>query len=115
MLRRPPGLLPQAALAPVLQPLPKPTSAPPNPFEPSTSLLPRKVDAPPASENLIQTGPKKETARIPILLGRSPAAAIVATSDAIDALDSMPGWFCWGLFGISALIFLIQIWDYALS
>jgi hypothetical protein len=44
-----------------------------------------------------------------------PAPGIVATSNAIDAFDSIPRWFCWGLLGISALIFLIQIWNYALS
>jgi hypothetical protein len=44
-----------------------------------------------------------------------PAPVIVGTSDAIDPFDSMPGWFCWGLLGISAVIFLIQSWNYALS
>ena len=66
--------------------------------------------------------PKKETARITILPRQSPAASvlqhapvIVAGSKAIAALDSIPSWFCWGLLGISTLIFLIQIANYALS
>gem|GEM_PF-3424201 len=32
-----------------------------------------------------------------------------------DAFDSVPRWFCWSLLGLSALIFFIQIWNYALS
>jgi hypothetical protein len=63
---------------------------------------------PPTSENFasvsIQPGPKNETARITILPGPSAAA-----------FDSIPRWFCWGLLGVSVLIFLIQIWNYALS
>jgi hypothetical protein len=79
--------------------------------------------------------PKKETARIRIL--PQPAAVttrtnvqpllpqqatvaqtsqvVLATSSAADAFDSIPRWLCWGLFSISALIFLIQIWNYAVS
>jgi hypothetical protein len=63
-----------------------------------------------------------ETARIALQPGLSPAAAIVqpapgvvATSDATDAFDSIPRGFCWGLLSISALIFLIEIWNYTLS
>jgi hypothetical protein len=40
---------------------------------------------------------------------------MVAPSSTIDAFDSIPRWFCWGLLGISTFIFLIQIWNYALS
>jgi hypothetical protein len=42
-------------------------------------------------------------------------ATVLATSKAIESFDSTPRWFCWGLLGLSALIFLIQIWNYALS
>ena len=84
----------------------------------------------------VERGPKKETARISILprppvaprpavnmtktqplimhpSGIAPGApVIVATSKASDAFDSIPRPFCWGLLGISALILLIQIWNY---
>ncbi|HEV2841192.1 MAG TPA: hypothetical protein VGW39_07715 [Chthoniobacterales bacterium] len=70
----------------------------------------------------VQPGPKKETARVSILPRASappaivqPAAGLAATSKSIDPFDFIPRWFCWGLLGLSALIFLIQIWNYALS
>ncbi len=70
----------------------------------------------------VEPGPKKETARVNILSRASAppalmqtAPALVATSVSIDPFDSIPRWFCWGLLGLSALIFLIQIWNYALS
>jgi hypothetical protein len=44
-----------------------------------------------------------------------PASIIFAASSSISVFDSIPRWFCWGLLGISVLIFLIQIWNYALS
>jgi hypothetical protein len=90
-----------------------------------TPVIPPRRFLPPTSENFasvsIQPGPKNETARIPILPARSAAAtaqtrpAIAPTSIASDAFDSIPRWLCWGLLGISAFIFLIQIWNYALS
>jgi hypothetical protein len=90
-----------------------------------TDQLPR-ADAPMASQAFgrvsVQPGPKKETARIGILSRASAppaivqtAGALVATSVSVDPFDSFPRWFCWGLLGLSALIFLIQIWNYALS
>lgn len=126
-LRRPPVQPPHSAASPVLQPLPKPAAPDPLP----------SVSEPAASENFtgvsVQPGPKKETARITILpkpavnmtktqpLIMRPAAVVqtspvvVATSSATDAFDSIPRWLCWGLLGISALIFFIQIWNYAVS
>jgi hypothetical protein len=97
-LRRPPELPAQVTASSALQPLPNPAGNLPS-----------------------QPGLKNETARIPILPG--PSAAVIAqskpgnapTSAAIGAFDSIPRPFCWGLLGISALIFLIQIWNYALS
>ena len=79
-----------------------------------TNLLPR-ADAPAAHENFAgvsaQPGPTTCSAAAIV----QPAPVIVATSNAIDAFDSIPRPLCWGLLGISALIFLIQIWNYALS
>ena len=123
-LRRPP-VLPPATASPLLHPLPKPAGSPPAPSEAQTNLLPR-IDAPATSGNLagvsVQPGPKKETARVGVLprplpppANVQPAPGMVATFNAIDAFDSIPRWFCWGLLGISAFIFLIQIWNYALS
>ena len=107
-LRRPPALPPQATASPLLHPLPKPVGAPSTPSQAETNLLPR-VDV--AAINMKKT---------PSLITRpaiivQPAPVIVAPSNAIDAFDSIPRWFCWGLLGISALIFLTQIWNYALS
>lgn len=113
-LRRPPVSPPPAAAPSPLRLVPK-----------ETDQLPRP-DAPMASQAFagvsVQPGPKKETARITILPRASappaivqPAPDLVATSNSIEAFDSLPGWFCWGLLGLSALIFLIQIWNYALS
>ena len=69
-----------------------------------------------------QSGPKKETARMSTLSEALPASAvlrhardIVAPSNSIDAFDFIPSWFCWGLLSLSTIIFLIQIWNYALS
>ena len=123
-LRRPPALPPQGAASPVLQPQPKPAGARPTPSESEPSGPPNPPTA--AFENSVRGSVpadlKKETARITPLSVRSPTAAIVqpasitvATSNAIGAFDSIPRWLCWGLLGISAFIFLTQIWNYALS
>jgi len=113
-LRRPSVPPPQATALSPLRLVPK-----------ETDQLPRP-DAPMASQAFagvsVRPGPKKETARITILSRESPppaigqtAPALVATSVSVDPFDSIPRWFCWGLLGLSALIFLIQIWNYALS
>jgi hypothetical protein len=91
-----------------------------------TRGIPPRRFLPPRSENFasvpIQPSPKGETARIAILPAGSAAGAtahtkpvIAPTTIATNASDSIPRWFCWGLLGISAFIFLIQIWNYALS
>jgi len=113
-------IAPPPASSPVLRPLPKPAAVPPS----APHLLPR-VQAPQEFGDVpVQPSPKKETARIAILQRPSPspspaivppAPGLAATSKAIDAFDSIPRWFCWGLLGLSALIFLTQIWNYALS
>jgi hypothetical protein len=104
----------------MLRPLPKPTGPPLILSEPATSLL-----AAAASEDFAdgsdRPGPRKETARLKLLPELSAAATVpsasilAATSGGLDAFDSLPRWFCWSLLGLSALIFLIQIWNYALS
>jgi hypothetical protein len=86
----------------------------------------------------LQPGPKKEPARIRILprpaatgpsvnmtktqplLVRPPTtsmqpAPVVVTSRPLDPFELIPRKFCWTLLGISAVIFLIQIWNYVVS
>ena len=119
-LRPPPASPLQAGASPLLRPLPKPTGPPLSLSEPAASLL-----AVAASEDFAdgsgRPGPRKETARLNLLPELSAAATLpsapimAATSNGLEAFDSIPRWFCWSLLGISALIFLIQIWNYALS
>jgi hypothetical protein len=132
-LHRPPVQPPSSSASPLLQPLPKPAA--PAPDSSATEVA--------APENFgeasVRPGPKKETARITSLpkpagppkpagnmtktqtLVMRPAAivpaspVVVATSSALDAFDSIPRSLCWGLLGLSALIFFIQIWNYAVS
>jgi hypothetical protein len=42
-------------------------------------------------------------------------APVVITSRPIPRADAIPRPLCWGLFGVSAVIFLIQIWNYVVS
>ena len=134
VLRRPPIVPPQVSTeSPLLQPLPKP----PGP-EMSPESGPTITPLPPAAAGSIQPGPQKETARISILpkpifppkpainmtktqpllirpaAGVQPASVIIATKP-VDIFDSIPRSYCWGLFGIAALIFLIQILNYVVS
>jgi hypothetical protein len=86
----------------------------------------------------VNRGPKKETARIAVLprptptstpainmtktqpllihpVGTTPVAPVVITSKPIAPRDAIPRSLAWGLLAISAVIFLIQIWNYAVS
>ncbi|HXM32777.1 MAG TPA: hypothetical protein VN921_03915 [Chthoniobacterales bacterium] len=127
-LRRPPVPPP----SPLLRPLPKPPGIIREPEEATSSIAP-PADAQTAE---VEPGPKKETARITILpkpvaptkpavnmtktqplimrpVGSAPVSPItVVTSRPVHGLDLVPRSFCWGLFGISALTLLIQIWNY---
>jgi hypothetical protein len=125
-VRRPPALPAQVTASPVLQPLAKAAGPSRPPSEAPRIPLPTAADRRATSANYasvsIQPSPKNETARIAIV-PKLPETAdrsqskpgIVLTSTAIGAFDSIPRQFCWGLLGISTLIFLIQIWNYALS
>ena len=112
-LRRPPVSPPQATAPLPLRLVPKESDQRPRHDEPMASQAFARVS--------VQPGPKNETARITMLSEATPPAivqtapGIVATSVSVDPFDSIPRWFCWGLLGLSALIFLIQIWNYALS
>jgi hypothetical protein len=59
------------------------------------------------------SGPRKETARVTIQPGVTPAPVLVERSSA--AFDSIPKSYFWAIFGLAALIFLIQIWNYVVS
>jgi hypothetical protein len=76
--------------------------------------VPAAPEIPPASS--IHPGPKKETARISILPRPAPAPApSIDTGKPVDPFAAIPRSFCWTLFGIAMLIFLIQIWNYVVS
>ena len=124
--RRPPVVPP----SPLLRPLPKPPGIVHEPEEATSSI------AAGAQTAEAECGPKKETARIKILpkpvappkpavnmtktqplimrpVGSAPASPItVVTSRPVHGLDLIPRSYCWGLLGISAVILLIQIWNY---
>jgi hypothetical protein len=132
--RRPPLTPPNAAAAsPLLQPLPKPPGVETN-SDSNATIHPAPATDPAPSNR----GPKKETARISILPRPAPAPApsinmtktqpllihpvatmqpapVVITSRPVAPVDLVPRSICWALFGISALIFLIQIWNYVVS
>jgi hypothetical protein len=86
----------------------------------------------------VDRGPKKETARITILPKPAPSAAptinmaktqplvmqpptggqpapVIITSKPLAPLDTISRPLCWALLGVSAAIFLIQIWNYVVS
>ena len=128
ILRRPPTITP-AISSPLLQPLPKPPGIETRnaPVQPALGETPS-----------VNRGPKKETARITILPKPAPSAApainmtktqpllmqpppgrqpapVIITSKPLAPLDTIPRALCWALLGISAAIFLIQIWNYVVS
>jgi hypothetical protein len=138
--RRPPVTLPVSpASSPLLQPLPKPPGIETN-SDPNAAIRP----VPPIRDENVTTapsmlrGPKEETARISVLPRPTPAAAqainmtktqplliqptgavpmapVVITSKPVAPVDAIPRSLAWGLLAISAVIFLIQIWNYVVS
>lgn len=133
--RRPPIISPSpSATSPLLQPLPKPPGA-----ENGGLARPLPVRDPgESSAPSLNRGPKKETARIsvlpkpaaqpkptvnmtktqPLLIQPAPGVQpvpVIITSKPLAPLDTIPRSLCWGLFGVSAFIFLIQIWNYVVS
>jgi len=112
-------------------PLPSPASATP------IRRVPPKLMPGVGPSSLSASGPKKETARIsvspqPAAAGAPPVniattelalhspvggerAPVIITSKAVGRRDEISRPLCWVLFAISALIFLIQIWNYVVS
>ncbi|HEX8078493.1 MAG TPA: hypothetical protein VF511_11810 [Chthoniobacterales bacterium] len=133
--RRPPVVSPN--VSPLLQPLPKPPGVQTNDSgAPLRPIRPARDESSAAPS--IQPGPKKETARIGVLPRPTPTAApainmtktqplliqpaastpvtpVVITSRPLAPVEAIPRPLCWALFGISAAIFLIQIWNYVVS
>jgi hypothetical protein len=62
----------------------------------------------------VASGLKKDTARITVLPRAIPAPVLEATRSA-PAFDQIPTSYCWAIFSLAALIFLIQIWNYVVS
>jgi hypothetical protein len=94
--RRPPFTPPVSpASSPLLQPLPK-------------TAHDESVTAAPS----VSSGPKNDTARISFLPRPAPE---VMTSRPVPPVDAIPRSLAWGLLGVSAVIFLIQIWNYVVS
>jgi hypothetical protein len=93
------------ALSPLLQPLPKP----PGPEMSSESSAPI-ASLPAPGMNMTQTQP----VRIRPAHAVQPVPVNIAPKPA-DPFDSIPRPFCWTLFGLAALIFLIQILNYIVS
>ncbi|HEX8898330.1 MAG TPA: hypothetical protein VF751_06510, partial [Chthoniobacterales bacterium] len=123
----PPKITPTS---PLLQPLPKP------PGIATETERPVPHTAAETSTPSVDRSPKKETARISVLPRPAPAPAInmpktqrllvhpagtiqpapvVITSKPFPPADAIPRPLCWALLGISAVIFLIQIWNYVVS
>ena len=137
----PPSPLPPAPANPVSAPtfLPPQSPASSVPRPPSSASVPlaaAKPAAMPTTETQpVSPGPKKETARITVLpdppkssgavqmkktqpLISMPAATApvtpvtMAPKEAIVKVDAIPMPLCWILLGASAVILLIQIWNY---
>jgi hypothetical protein len=96
------------AISPTLQPLPKGPG-------------PEKQREEIAAAASVNRGPKPETARINILPrpvqpgATTLAAPAVITSAPVVRAEAISRPLCWTLAGISAVIFLIQIWNYVVS
>jgi hypothetical protein len=116
-----------------------PPAAPPSAPSPPFPNVPRDDDqpvAPPSEYGLATEGPKKETARVasPEELASKPSPAIqmkktqplftmpdtaerpvvplTVTSDTPMAAEGIPLPLCWTVLAVSALILIIQIWNY---
>jgi hypothetical protein len=109
--RLPPKIIPApAAESPLLQPLPKPPGIEPNKETARISILPRPVPTPAPAINMTKTQPL-----VVHPAGNAPAPPAIITTKPLPRVDAIPRSLCWGLFAISTVIFLIQIWNYVVS
>jgi len=121
----------------MLQPLPKPPGIETDPGAAIRPVPPARDESVTAAP-FVNRGPKKETARISVLprpasvaapainmtktqpllihpVGTVPVAPVVITSRPVAPVDAIPRSLAWGLLAVSAVIFLIQIWNYVVS
>jgi hypothetical protein len=121
-----------------LQPLPKPPGIETNAAGPAIRPVPPARDESLAAASSVNRGPKNETARISVLprpvgvaapvvnmtktqpllvhpAGAIPVAPVVITSKPVAPVEVIPRSLALGLVAISAVIFLIQIWNYVVS
>jgi hypothetical protein len=123
--RVPPKIIP----SPSTGPAPAVPRQPPL-LTPATSPTHQSLPKPPGQEKegdaiaaaaSINRGPKPETARINLIPrpaqpgATTPVAPVVTTSRPIAPVETIPRPLCWATAGISAAIFLIQIWNYVVS
>ncbi len=130
--RRPP-VTSSPSTSPPLQPLPKPPGIGEG-TETGAAIQPvPSVRDEGAVTSTVNRGPKKETARISVLprpaaphmtktqpllvqpTGGIQPAPVVITSRPITCSETISRPLCWTLLGVSAVIFLIQIWNYVVS
>jgi hypothetical protein len=135
--RRPPIAPIASPASSMLQPLPKPPGIETEPGAPIRPVPPAREDNVMAAPS-VNRGPKKETARISVLprpapvaapainmtktqpllihpVGTAPVAPVVITSKPLARVDAIPRSLAWSLLAVSAVIFLIQIWNYVVS
>jgi hypothetical protein len=84
--------------------------AEPNEEIPGIDILPRPAPriAPPLDAT------KRQPLLVPSADSVQPAPVVI-TSRPVAPVDAISPPLCWALLGISALIFLIQIWNYVVS
>jgi len=99
--RLPPKITPSPTTLSLLQPLPQPQGIEPAP-DATIRPSPLGKDKSATAASSVNRGPKKETARI------HPTGSVAPA-------DAIPRPLVWGLLAVSAVIFLIQIWNYVVS
>ena len=118
--RRPPVVPPKpVALSPLLAPLPNPPALAETERASATHSGPKNETArirslPQPASNPAISASKTQSLPIRLPTGVRPAPVIIS-SKPLDPFELLPRSFCWGLFGIASLIFLIQIWNYVVS
>jgi hypothetical protein len=117
--RRPPVTPPASTVSsPLLQPLPKPPGVETD-AEPGAAIRP----VPPPRDESVTTAPTAApainmTKTQPLLIHPAatiPPAPVVITSKPVAPLEAISRSLAWALLAVSAVIFLIQIWNYVVS
>ena len=99
---------PITAAPPIPKPVaPAPTSPGPKKETARISMMPEPRPAPPTVK-MSKTQPLI-TAPDP---GRETAPILIEPPDSTEVMESIPISLCWALVGVSALLFIIQLWTY---